>query len=288
MFGSGITLFGALFLLPLYYQQVRGASALEAGLLLAPGRGNGTRLHRLRALVDRMKLGYRLPALTGMTLLTVATIPFVFAGSQTTDVLLGIAVAIRGFGLGLTIVPITAALYIGLPREAIPSATTGVRIFQQVGEPGHGRARRDPRAFPVVRHHLRLGAGAHPAVVCAGAAVARARPPNSLGENVNGLRRARGRRRAGRPDACDELQLAGARVLVVERREGLDTTVKAGAINAAAAEAFERRGLLRVGGGAAAAVPRRSLKPAALGLRRALRWDSGPGRPRRRGGSQPA
>ncbi|WP_329259864.1 FAD-dependent monooxygenase [Actinoallomurus sp. NBC_01490] len=41
-----------------------------------------------------------------------------------------------------------------------------------------------------------------------------------------------------------ELRLAGARVLVVERREEPDTTVKAGAINTASAEAFERRGLL--------------------------------------------
>jgi 2-polyprenyl-6-methoxyphenol hydroxylase-like FAD-dependent oxidoreductase len=41
-----------------------------------------------------------------------------------------------------------------------------------------------------------------------------------------------------------ELQLAGARVLVVERREELDTAVKAGAINTASAEAFDRRGLL--------------------------------------------
>jgi hypothetical protein len=36
MFLSGVTLFGALFLLPLYYQQGRSASALQAGLLLAP------------------------------------------------------------------------------------------------------------------------------------------------------------------------------------------------------------------------------------------------------------
>jgi 2-polyprenyl-6-methoxyphenol hydroxylase-like FAD-dependent oxidoreductase len=41
-----------------------------------------------------------------------------------------------------------------------------------------------------------------------------------------------------------ELVLAGARVLVVERREELDTSVKAGAINTASAEAFDRRGLL--------------------------------------------
>ena len=41
-----------------------------------------------------------------------------------------------------------------------------------------------------------------------------------------------------------ELRLAGVRVLVVERREELDPAGKAGAINTAAAEAFDRRGLL--------------------------------------------
>ncbi|HUD38081.1 MAG TPA: FAD-dependent monooxygenase [Streptosporangiaceae bacterium] len=41
-----------------------------------------------------------------------------------------------------------------------------------------------------------------------------------------------------------ELRLAGMRVLVVERREELDTAVKAGGINTASAQALERRGLL--------------------------------------------
>ncbi|MEU9993486.1 FAD-dependent monooxygenase [Streptomyces sp. NPDC048045] len=41
-----------------------------------------------------------------------------------------------------------------------------------------------------------------------------------------------------------ELQLAGVRVLVVERRTEPDTALKAGAFNTASAEAFERRGLL--------------------------------------------
>ena len=134
MFASGITLFGALFLLPLYYQQARGASALEAGLLLAP-QGVGVALGTIVAgrLIDRMKLGGRVPALIGMTLLTVTTIPFVFAGPGTSEVLLSIAVALRGVGLGLALVPVTTAPYVGLPREAIPSATTGIRIFQQVG-----------------------------------------------------------------------------------------------------------------------------------------------------------
>jgi EmrB/QacA subfamily drug resistance transporter len=134
MFASGITLFGALFLLPLYYQQARGASAFEAGLLLAP-QGVGVAVGTVLAgrLIDKLRLGARTPALIGMALLTVTTIPFVFAGSGTSEVVLGVAVAIRGMGLGLALVPVTTAVYTGLPREAIPSATTGVRIFQQVG-----------------------------------------------------------------------------------------------------------------------------------------------------------
>lgn len=134
MFASGITLFGALFLLPLYYQQVRGASALEAGLLLAP-QGVGVAVGTILGghLIDRYKRGYRMPALIGMTLLTITTIPFVLAGTTTSEVLLSVAVAVRGIGLGLAVVPVTAALYVGLPREAIASATTGIRIFQQVG-----------------------------------------------------------------------------------------------------------------------------------------------------------
>nr|BBH85348.1 FAD-dependent oxidoreductase [Thermosporothrix sp. COM3] len=41
-----------------------------------------------------------------------------------------------------------------------------------------------------------------------------------------------------------ELKVAGVRVVVVERRTELDTAIKAGAINTASVEAFERRGLL--------------------------------------------
>lgn len=131
MFGSGITLFGALFLLPLYYQQMRGASALEAGLLLAP-QGAGMAVGSILAGRLVGGLGVRTPALIGLTLLIVATVPFLFA-AHVDAVLLGVAVAVRGVGLGLTLIPITSASYVGLPREAVPSVTTGVRIFQQVG-----------------------------------------------------------------------------------------------------------------------------------------------------------
>jgi EmrB/QacA subfamily drug resistance transporter len=134
MFLSGVTLFGGLFLLPLYYQQARGASALQAGLLLAP-QGVGVAIGSLGAgrLVGKMGLNVRVVAVTGMALLTIATVPYVFASAHTSEALLSAVLVVRGAGLGLALIPITTAAYIGLPHSAIPSVTTGVRIFQQVG-----------------------------------------------------------------------------------------------------------------------------------------------------------
>src|ERR1700722_2828357 len=70
-----------------------------------------------------------------------------------------------------------------------------------------------------------------------------------------------------------ELRLAGVRVLVVERRTEPDTAGKAGAINTASAEAFERRGLLAalqarevtMKAGAAAGPPGQRKRPSSVG-----------------------
>jgi EmrB/QacA subfamily drug resistance transporter len=134
MFLSGVMLIGGLFVLPLYYQQARGASALQAGLLLAP-QGVGVAIGALGAgrLVEKMGVTARLVALAGMVLITAATVPYVFAAPHTSEALLGAVLLIRGAGLGLLVIPMTTAAYFGLPHSAIPSATTGVRIFQQIG-----------------------------------------------------------------------------------------------------------------------------------------------------------
>ena len=55
-------------------------------------------------------------------------------GTDTSELALGAALVVRGAGLGAMIVPATTAAYHDLRNEdAIPRATSAVRIFQQVG-----------------------------------------------------------------------------------------------------------------------------------------------------------
>ena len=131
MFLAGLSIFGAMLLLPLYYQQARGQSALDAGLLLAPqGLGMMIALPIVGRLTDR--IGPRRIVLVGMALATLGTIPYTQVGTDTSELALGAALVVRGAGLGRLFVPAIDRRLRGLPR-AIPRATRAVRIFQQVG-----------------------------------------------------------------------------------------------------------------------------------------------------------
>jgi len=132
LFLAGLSLYGALLLLPLYYQQVRGQSVMAAGLLLAP-QGVGALLIRIWAgeLTDR--IGARPVVLVGIALTAAGTLPFALAGPHTSQLLLGAALIVRGAGLGAVTVPAIAAAYQGLREEQIPHASSARTIVQQVG-----------------------------------------------------------------------------------------------------------------------------------------------------------
>ena len=131
LFFSGLSLYAAMFLLPLYYQEVRGADALAAGLLLAP-QGLGALLSRpLGPLVD--KIGARRIVLTCSVLCALGTVPYVFAGPRTSEVLLGCALVVRGFGLSGANIAVVTGAFRDVPPAAVPDAATITRILQQVG-----------------------------------------------------------------------------------------------------------------------------------------------------------
>ncbi|CAO5243173.1 MDR family MFS transporter [Frankia sp. AgKG'84/4] len=132
MFLFGISLFGAMFLLPLYEQQVRGRSAIEAGLLLAPqGLGMMIAMIVLGRVADRVSP--RMTVLAGLGLSVLGSVAYTQVGARTSELLLGASLLVRGLGLAAAMVPVMSAAYSGLSPAQIPRATTAVRIFQQVG-----------------------------------------------------------------------------------------------------------------------------------------------------------
>jgi EmrB/QacA subfamily drug resistance transporter len=132
VFVSGIVLFGAIILLPLYYQQVEGKTPLRAGLLLAPqGLGMAIALVIAGRLSD--KIGPRPIVLSGIGLAAVGALVFTQIGPGTSTLVLSIALAVSGAGLGASAVPVLVGAYRGLRQEQIPRATSAIRIFQQLG-----------------------------------------------------------------------------------------------------------------------------------------------------------
>ena len=132
MFLSGFVLYGALLLVPLYFQDVRGHDPLWTGLLLAP-QGIGVLLSRGAAgsLTDR--IGPRWVVTTGLALAAAGTLPFALAGAGTSEWVLAAALVVRGFGLGAVTLPVFATAYEGLDRAQIPDASIITRTSQQVG-----------------------------------------------------------------------------------------------------------------------------------------------------------
>jgi EmrB/QacA subfamily drug resistance transporter len=132
VFLSGFGVYGALLLLPLYYQQVRGQSALYAGLLLAP-QGVGMLLTRTTAgkLTDR--IGARPIVLIGVVLTAAGTVAYTQVGVHTNEILLGLSLVVRGAGLSAVTIPIMATAYLGLAPNQVPHASTVIRVSQQIG-----------------------------------------------------------------------------------------------------------------------------------------------------------
>jgi EmrB/QacA subfamily drug resistance transporter len=132
LFFSGFSLYGAMLLLPLYYQEVHGYSPLMAGVMLVP-QGLGTLLSR--GLAGRLtdKIGGRPIALIGFAIVAVATIPFAFTGAHSSPWLLALVLVVRGFGMGAVTIPVMAVAYLGLDREQIAHSSVVTRTTQQIG-----------------------------------------------------------------------------------------------------------------------------------------------------------
>ena len=125
-------LFGAMILLPLYWQNIRHMSTIDTGLLIAPqGIGAAIVMPISGRLTDRMGGGKL--SLFGVSLLTITTIPFGLVGAHTSLVYLSVINVLRGVGIGFGFMPAWSVAMASLKREELGHATPQLNVIQRTG-----------------------------------------------------------------------------------------------------------------------------------------------------------
>ncbi|GAB6092711.1 MDR family MFS transporter [Furfurilactobacillus curtus] len=129
---AGVVMNGPMLLLPLFFQQVRGMSVINAGLMLIP-QGLGMLVARptIGRLIDT--IGSRDVVLVSLVLTFVGTLPFTVFGAKTSVIWIAIVLFVRGIGVGGILSPLMTDAYTGLQPIQIPAASIGTRITQNVG-----------------------------------------------------------------------------------------------------------------------------------------------------------
>ncbi len=141
--------FGSMVLLPLYYQMVRGEDAHTTGLLSIPQVvATGLTMQVATRLVDRVPPG-RVVALGTIIAPTGVLLFAVLVSADTPYWQLMAAMSVMGVGIGMTLMPATAAGTRGLTHDEVPSASTADDHSAGRGRVGHCRVLGRARA---VRH----------------------------------------------------------------------------------------------------------------------------------------
>jgi EmrB/QacA subfamily drug resistance transporter len=131
-FAFGAALFGGMFLLPIYYQVVRGQSALTAGLLMAPqGIGAALVMPLAGRYTDRFGAGRVVPV--GLVVAAAGTVVYTQLGAHTSFAVLGLSLFVRGIGFGFVMMPAISAAYQTLTPPQVPRASTAINIVQRIG-----------------------------------------------------------------------------------------------------------------------------------------------------------
>jgi EmrB/QacA subfamily drug resistance transporter len=131
-FGLGAALFGAMILVPLYYQEVRGQSVIVTGLLNGP-QGLGALVAMPLAARAAERFGGGRVALLGVSVLSLMTLPLAFVGPHTSILLISLVLFVRGTSIGLSFMPAMTVAYASLRRDEISDATPQMNVLQRVG-----------------------------------------------------------------------------------------------------------------------------------------------------------
>src|SRR6185312_5427157 len=131
-FGLGAALFGAMILVPLYYQTVRHLSVIDTGLLNGPqGLGALIMMPIAGRLTERYG-GGRI-AILGVSVLALSTIPLAFIDENTSYAAISAVLFVRGISIGFGFMPAMTAAFASMRPEQLSDATPQINVVMRLG-----------------------------------------------------------------------------------------------------------------------------------------------------------
>jgi len=126
-------LYGAVVLVPMFFQQAGGKGPLAAGaIMVAQGAGAAVAVVVVGRLIDA-KSNPRALVLVGLLLVAAAMATFATTGSASVSAPLLLALFVQGIGLALAASPVMVTLYHSISPTSMAAATTANAVSQQLG-----------------------------------------------------------------------------------------------------------------------------------------------------------
>ncbi|WP_033289499.1 DHA2 family efflux MFS transporter permease subunit [Amycolatopsis jejuensis] len=128
----GASVFGTMFLLPLYLRRGAGLDAWDTGLLLVPqGIGAAAGSLLVNRIVDRV--APRTLVLWGIGLVALGTVAFTRLGPGLPDAVLVLSLLLRGFGAAMISAPVLTLVYRSLDPVHLPRAAGALTLLNTLG-----------------------------------------------------------------------------------------------------------------------------------------------------------
>ncbi|MEU2281884.1 MDR family MFS transporter [Streptomyces sp. NPDC013178] len=132
-FGAGAVMFGSTLYLPLFQQSVQGSSATNSGLLLMPMMIPIAVVSNIAGKVMSRTGKYRIFPILGCGLLALGTGLLATMGTETSQLVSGIYLALVGIGLGFMLQMTTTIAQNSVEMRDMGVASAGVTLFRTIG-----------------------------------------------------------------------------------------------------------------------------------------------------------
>lgn len=132
LFLANIAVMGPMLILPLFFQNFRHFTAIEAALALIP---QGVGMLVTRPLIGKMvdKIGAKYVVMVSLVLSLIGSIPLIFITDKTSMIWISIILFIRGTSFGGIMLPLTSDAYTGLGSTQLPEAGVGINMIENLG-----------------------------------------------------------------------------------------------------------------------------------------------------------